>query len=437
MTKQNTYNLLICLTIVSFGFFGSLSHIFSLALIILTFVNHRIYKQKNKIALNAKVIFLALNGCFLLFLITSLFRSNFGLLLHSLSPMLPLPFIGMLIIFHIRTGFKLSSKKVSQFSQISVLCSLILYLFLSVSTDPNSLYYKCDTNRLKLFSGNPIPFSYAMLGISIFCLADWRNSTNKNKLIAFLFFLTGAYFSGFLSGTRGTLLSLILILPIIIFYLSSRFTLGLLIISVSALTFLLLFQAGIKINPCNIYSNRIENVLATLGFLENTNSSILPRLEMWSASIKTTSAAPMSTSILPRLEMWSASIKAISDAPIFGYGVTERFNALKPYLNGFSHNYTHPHNDILASLISSGLLGSIAALISIMSGFIAALLSPHWSYEKVLLGLIISIPTFITANVNTIFFNDITSAWLAFSSYLIWATDFKNYNVDQPKKDNF
>ena len=32
----------------------------------------------------------------------------------------------------------------------------------------------------------------------------------------------------------------------------------------------------------------------------------------------------------------------------------------------------------------------------------------------------------ITGNVSTVLFNDISSAWLVFSTYLIWTTDFKD-----------
>ena len=410
ITKQNFYNLLICLTLVSFGFFGSLSHLFSLTLIIFVFANYKITKQKNAIEFNAKIVFSALAGCFFLFLFTSIFRSDFSSLLHSLSPMLPLPLIGLLIIFHRRANLELSSKKIAQFSQIAVLFSLIIYFFLSMSADPNSIYYIFDEGRLMLLSGNPIPFSFVMLGISIFCLSDWRNSTNTRRTGAFVLFILGAYFAGFLSGTRGTLLSLLVIFPIIIFYLFNRFTITFFVIVILAPIILLLFQTGAAINLNDSYFNRIKNALETLTLLENIDNSI------WL-----------------RLEMWSATIKVISDAPIFGFGITERFNALIPHLNSSFGNFTHPHNDILASVISSGFLGSVTALISIMSGFIAALLSPHWSSKKVLLGLMISIPTFITANVSTVFFNDITSAWLAFSAYLIFAIDFKDNKVAQPK----
>ena len=64
----------------------------------------------------------------------------------------------------------------------------------------------------------------------------------------------------------------------------------------------------------------------------------------------------------------------------------------------------------------------LSLLISI---FLASVLNSKKSIEKILLGLMILISTIVTANVSTIFFNDISSAWLAFSTYLIWAVDFR------------
>ena len=40
--------------------------------------------------------------------------------------------------------------------------------------------------------------------------------------------------------------------------------------------------------------------------------------------------------------------------------------------------------------------------------------------------------TMVTGNLATVLFNDISSAWLAFSTYLIWATDFKDEPPNMP-----
>ena len=247
-----------------------------------------------------------------------------------------------------------------------------------------------------------IPFSFVMLGIAIFCLSDWKNSKRLKKFIAFSCFLIGAYIAAFLSGTHGTLLCLILITPILTYYLSNRIVLTLLINLILAASTL------VFINPSAL--GNIENGLENLTLLASNDRSI------WN-----------------RLEMWSAAMKAISDAPLFGYGVEERFIALKSHLPSSIPNYTHPHNDVFAGILSVGFLGGFAVLFSLISGFTAAFLTPNYSSEKQYYGLMLSCSAMITGNVSTVLFNDISSAWLAFSTYLIWVMDFKADEIDAPK----
>ena len=401
MTKDNIYNALILSTLVSFGSFGSLSHLFSLALIILMIVDYTKSDEKNDGIYKSILLFYILSGSFFLFFLTSLFHTNLRMLLAALSPMLPIPLIGLLIIFQKGMNFKITSKKLSQFSQISILFSLIAYLLLLAFSNPESDFYNSHSGRVKLFSGNPIPFSFCMFGISIFCLADWRNSSKISNLIAFLFFLTGIYFATILSGTRGTFVSFIVVLPIIIFYISKKFTIRLSVFSIFGLVIILVFATDLGKSVTSLFSDRIKNGLETIVHLENHDHSI------WQ-----------------RLDMWSAGQKAFIEAPLLGHGITERFTALKPYLKNSEINYTHPHSDITAGLVSSGIFGGIAVLISLMSAVIAAILAPKWSHTKLYFSLMITCSAMITGNVSTVLFNDISSAWLVFSTYLIWKTDF-------------
>ena len=396
--------------LISFGFFGSLSHLFSLTLITVMCVEYIRSDKEDKNNYRVSLFYLALSGCFFLFFLTSLFRTDFRLLLYSLGPMLPIPIIGMLLIFHNGTKFKITSKKLSQFSQISIFFLSGIYVLLKIFSASDNSLHGFHTGRLTLFSGNPIPFSFCVLGLSIFCLADWRHSNKKNKLIAFLLFLFGAYGAGFLSGTRGTLLALLLISPIIIFHLIEKSMLRLLFIIISALVIFFIFQANFDNSLVGSYTNRIKNGLETLLLLEDRDNSI------WQ-----------------RLDMWSAAINAFSKAPIFGHGIAERFAALKPYLKDSNIQYTHPHNDIFAGLISNGVTGGIAVLASLMSGFAAAISAPNRSSTKLYFGLMISCLAMVTGSVSTVLFNDISSAWLAFSTYLIWVTDF---NDDHPRLKN-
>ena len=100
-TKINIYNLLILLTLISFAFFGSLSHIFSLGLIVLSVSIWLSTEKSNWLDVKTVGLFLALTGCFLFFLIDSLVKKSIGhhLNLTSLGPILPIPIIGLLILF--------------------------------------------------------------------------------------------------------------------------------------------------------------------------------------------------------------------------------------------------------------------------------------------------------------------------------------------------
>ena len=401
--KQNTYTLLVFFILVSFGFFGSLSHLFTSVLVIFVLIVHKQSKDIAAVTYKTNLLFCALTGPFFLFVLSDVFRKDLGLMFNSLSPMFPIPLIGFLILFQDSTGFKISSKQISQFSKISILFSLFVYLLLSNFIGPDSSLFKFHSGRVTLFSGNPIPFSFVMLGISYFCLADWRNSNHRDQLSAFVFFLIGAYIACFLSGSRGTLLCLLISLPVIILYLSNRLLLTIIIILTSNLIGLLFFKVGILMDMDPHYFSRIKNGVETLTLLNNSDDSISERLNMW-----------------------SAAMKAISNTPLFGFGITEKFIALKPYLKNPATNYTHPHNDIFAGIIASGFLGGFATFISLISGLIASLLTSNWSYEKFYFGIMISILAIVTGSVSTIFFNDISSAWFAFSVYLIWSVDFKH-----------
>ena len=402
ITKENCYNILILLIFVSFAIFGSLSHLFSLGLILLVLSAN--LTSKNRLDFDAKAIalYFALAGCFFIFVLRGIYDDNLLGSLESLSPMLSIPLIGLLFVFHEKKSFKLDAKRISKYSQIAVFSALCVYTILFIVVGPDSIFYKHISGRVELFSGNPIPFSYAILGISIFCLANWWNSNAKNRIVAFCLFLIGLIFSGFLSGTRGTLLSIIFLSPFLLFYLSKRAKLTMAISSILVIFGLLLAQMDVKTLVNSVYFDRIVSGIQTL-----------------------TSSKINDSSILQRKQMWSAATKTISEKPLSGYGVTERFTSIEQYLPiSFPGRYSHPHNDILASTISVGMLGGFAAFISLISVFLASLLSSNRSGEKVFFSILILIPTLFTANVSTVFFNDISSAWLAFSTYLIWVVEF-------------
>ena len=129
-----------------------------------------------------------------------------------------------------------------------------------------------------------------------------------------------------------------------------------------------------------------------------------------------------------RLEMRVASIKTIKDNPFLGYDISNRFVAIKTNLWKLLNIPLPPHNDILASTIGVGLIGFILSIVSLLSP-VFELFYQKSNSTKMFLGTLVTLGVLVTASVNTIFFNDITSAWLAFSTFLIWNIKFTKQNL--------
>ena len=402
ISKELAYNSLIFLSIISFGFFGSLSHIFNLAILILLGAHFITNKNKPYFKTSSKKLFLALSCIFFAFLLRGLFHSDPWSSLDALSPMFPLPIIALMLLFGSEDRFQIDAAHVELFSKISVFLAFMLYFSLLCGIGSRYGLEEYFIGRLELFSGNPIPFSVTMLGVTIFCFADWKNATNSRKFSIIICFVLGMSLAGLLSGTRGTSMAIMLAAPVFLLFITRSFYLSLFIFLFMILTLWLLHISGAGLISA-VYLDRIQEGIKTL-FTDN----------------KTDTSARL------RLEMWSASLNTIKENPLLGYDISNRFLALKDNLpNSIKKNYSHPHNDIFASTIGTGIFGGILAIVSLLSPLWASLLSKNGRETKLFLGCTISISLFATANVNTIYFNDITSAWLAFSTFLIWNLKLK------------
>ena len=88
-----------------------------------------------------------------------------------------------------------------------------------------------------------------------------------------------------------------------------------------------------------------------------------------------------------RLAIWKAAYHAFWDAPLFGYGPSERFNALASHLSIEWLAFSHPHNDILAGALSVGLLGIPLVLVCIISPIWPLLLLKNGANNKSIITL--------------------------------------------------
>ncbi len=402
MSKESIFNALILLSFISFGVFGSLSHIFNLAVILV--ITLSFFKSQTFFSVNSasKKLYCALSGVFFVFVFRGMFHSDTWVSIKSLSPMVPLPLIGLAILLTNSESFNIRAQRLETFAKIAIVSTFVTYLVFSKSLAFQFGLTKHFLGRLEIFSGNPIPFSAAVFGITVFCLCNWKHSTVIQKLLSICCLFIGFWLAGIASGTRGTFLAIIISIPIFIWLTTHSFSLLLLIPFGACTFFWLLYMNGVSIFD-NDHGTRIKNGLDTLLNKDISDNSI--RL---------------------KLDMWAASLSAIRDNPFWGYDISNKFTALSTYLpETFKNKFTHPHNDILAGTIGAGLIGGLFSFVSLFSPVWAALLSEDNTKEKLLLGTLVSLGVFITANVNTVFFNDITAAWLAFATFLIWNFSYR------------
>ena len=407
ISKKTTFNGLILLSMVSFGFFGSLSHLFNFFLLVFLFycfqtTDKQLIKDRSHLAL-----FVLLTSVFFFLLLRGVFSHGFFSSANSLSPMVAIPILGMLIVLQPKTKLYISTTELARGAQISVIFSFLIYVLLYSSSGYLSakfsslelFFYEDIFDRLALFSGNSIPFSTTSIGLSIMCLTNWKYSKARERAFTLVCFSLGIYLSVFQSGTRGTMLATIICFPFIIWHLRKSlvflFSSIAALISFATITFFLL-KIGL------IHNRGIERAYEILSLISNGNN--------------------YDPSTLQRLILWKASISSVFEAPYLGHGIAERFTALSKNLPAnFNHVFTHPHNDIFACIIGGGLFAGLLGLASLLSPFLIVFFRKETNDTQLFLGITLTITIFVTASVNTVFFNDITAAWLGFATFVIWA----------------
>ena len=411
--KQTFFNGLILLSLISFSFFGSLSHVFNLVLISLVFINFLKTNRSAEISKNSRSVYFALSTIFFIFLIRGGFSDDFWLTLKSLSPMFAVPLVGLLILFQTDCDLRISFRKLAFFSKISIFITVSVYILLKNILGSSSDFVSGFNNRLELLSGNPIPFSLALFGVSVFCLANIKYSSEKEKLTSILFFILGIYMASVLSSTRGTILASLLAVPIVVVFTANSIRTALNTLIVLTLVFgciwILHSQGYVHID----FFHRLNSVTSSIfNFKVHVSNEL-------------------------RVNVWVASIETIKTLPTFGYDISNRFSSIEPNLpKDFTIRYTHPHNDILASIIGTGFIGGIFTVLSLTAPIWAAYLSKDNKETKFYLAFLMVISFFITSNVNTVFFNDISASWLAFSTFLIWNVNKSNCSTQEKENKN-
>ena len=396
--RQYSYTVIISFAFASFGFFGSLGLLFLLLLVatVIIFDSKAIFTKSP--SRDVLLLYFGLTTVFFWQLARGMYETPWVEVSFAVSPALPIAIVGLLLILTSQVGFYLQRTTISNFASTGILVVYLIYIILQLFPEGHAFTeIALENQRLSLLTGNPIPFSTIVGGLSLMALLGWHSRNKIGKVNAIVIALCGVYAATVLSGSRGATIGFIFVSPIVLYNLSRSYQLSIgyfLLLIIAIATACILVQLGA------LNSALIERILKGVEtFFSNNN---------------------LDSSNFIRMNIWEASWKAILEKPLFGHGVSRRYSAITPFLPEFMKEmkFTHAHNDILSSGVAGGILGLISAAVSLTCGAFYVLAN-RCDAEVKCYALALTGFCLVIASSNTIFFNDSSSSFYAFAVVLI------------------
>lgn len=228
-----------------------------------------------------------------------------------------------------------------------------------------ALYQGLDFSALGLAGArasgvtNAIPFSEMLLtsvGVVAIALAARVDPQRRGPALALLALVVGlGLFAVFLTGTRGTLLAFLLLLPLMMVALTGR------IAPLPAAAFTVLALASMLLAGSILFQRDPEMVTMLSDFFDGAG------LDAYRAD-----------SVGIRLQMWVVAIEMIRDAPLLGQGIDSYPAVLyRPELgvppDSILFRYGNVHNQYLDMAMKMGLVGAFLFFAPLVVALVAGL----------------------------------------------------------------
>ena len=184
----------------------------------------------------------------------------------------------------------------------------------------------------------------AMLFLSI---VQVFNEKPKEQIITFIAAIAGVVVI-FLSGSRGSWLSFIIL----------------------SITFILLvykpFLMGNKKNQLFLvlFFSVLFGFIGTQTDAGKKITNAVVNIQNWDNGDQTYTSSGI------RMEMWESSLEAAKKSPWFGYGYRNSNKEVSKYVDSHNHTvaaFTHLHNEYLTTLLAGGLLGLVSLLVMLFA----------------------------------------------------------------------
>ena len=288
------------------------------------------------------------------FLIDFLVNGDFHVALRAIAPSSPVLAAAIIAMAIDRKHVFVSPRKVGEWCSIAVLITVGLACLILLMQPSWQILGRSITDisgvngRLSLFVGNPLPFAGAFLTLGFISLLGWDERGAGSRVVGIAAMALAILIVVLWSQSRGATLAAIPLVGLAIWYMRPSRT-------------VLLQGAALMVV--------VTVALISLFSDASIVSSALSRLSK-GLSVLVGEGAGVDASTWQRLVMYRAGIAAWMESPIYGYGISQRFHAVLPYLpQDFGSRYTHLHNTFVTHAVAGGLIGIFFLLTLLLTPF--------------------------------------------------------------------
>lgn len=248
----------------------------------------------------------------------------------------------------------ITHRRLGEWAGIAVLATVALAVLVWLTQPTWQLLGRSVTDltgvngRLALFVGNPLPFAGALLTLGFVALLGWHDRPAASRIMGASAGILALVTVVFWAQSRGATLAALPLIGLAMWYLRpSRGALAMLSLAV--------VLGSVTVLGVASHGDVLPMAIARLGD---------------GLAVLLGDAPASDASTWYRLAMYRAGLAAWWDSPIIGYGISQRFTAVLPYLPPeFELRFSHLHNTFITHAVAGGVIGVVLALALVVTPF--------------------------------------------------------------------
>ena len=199
----------------------------------------------------------------------------------------------------------------------------------------------CGSPAIRFFSRNSLMVSSMVLVISHMCIL--YDGTKIQKLLGCIGYVLGLLTVLFVTDSRGATLAFVAMSPIVFEYTRRR--------------------ENIRLKKAILFWMIIATLITSIAYHTLPEQKLKRYFGAFHQAMNFDTSMKVDSTAFARVLTYEAAVDAIMAKPMTGYGMSNRWSALEPYLDAPSGENGHSNNLVLNHLLSGGIMGLIMLLL--------------------------------------------------------------------------